>query len=386
MQTLVKWGAYFSLYAALSIASATEVVIEGSAPIRNGDIGQARELASRRALASAAELKSAHVSAQSIVNQDAVFNTVQVKSSGCTENAERLSERISGDELTVVMSVNVKDDSSCYATCKGNYTNRLLVTGFDVEYPNQLQGGESLISNRTAVELAKKIAKHGHLLADFDVTEFPYASPTRAPEESLTPKDTESHFSVIARKFRAQYVLSGIYRDISLRGYPWPIQNRRIEIEAFVHDGVNGEVLARRRFFREATGFVMILNDPEIGSAEFYAGNFGSTWGGMLDEISAWAGAQASCLPFIARVLKVSGNQIHIDGGAESGLSNGDTLTIHSWKEPPVRSVTGRPLGKEKSARSSASIRAVYPRFSVIQLTDAPTSFEIKAGDVLYAQ
>ena len=382
----MKCGVLILLSVVLSIASATEVVVEGSAPIRNGDIGQARELASRRALASAAELQSAHVSAQSVVHQDAVLNTVQVKASGCTENAERLSERVSGDELTVVMSVNVNNDSSCNATCKGNYLNRLLVTGFDVEYPSQLFGGESLIMNRTAVELAKKIAKHGHLLSDFDETEFPYASPTKAPEANLTVKDSETYFSVIARNFRAQYILSGVYRDISLGGLPWASHKRRIEIEVFIHDGVNGEVLARRSFVREATGSVMIKNKPEIGSVEFYAGDFGRTWGAMLEEISTWAEAQASCLPFVARVLKVIGNQIYIDGGAESGLSNGDTLTLHSWKEPPVRSMTGLPLGKEKSARLSASIRGVYPRFSVLQLADTPVRFEIKAGDVLYAQ
>ena len=382
----MKSVALFIMCAAVSVASAAEIVVEASAPIRNGDIGQAREMASRRALANAAESKSARVSAQSVVNQDAVFNTVQVRASGCTENAERLSERVSGDELTVVMSVDVKDDSSCYATCRGNYINRLLITGFDVEFPGQLHGGESLVMSRTAVELAKKIVRRGRLLADFDGTEFPYISPAKAPEAKLTHKDTETPFAVMARNHRAQYVLSGIYRDISLGEFPWASQNRRIETEVFIHDGVNGEVLAKETFVREAIGLAMIRNSPEFGSPEFYAGDFGRAWGGLLDEISAWAEAQVSCLPFVARVLEVHGNLVHIDGGAESGLSNGDTLTIHSWKEPPVRSVTYLPLGKEKSVRSSASVRAVYPRFSVIQILDAPARFKVSAGDVLYAQ
>ena len=64
----MKSVASFIMCAAVSVASAAEIVVEGSAPIRNGDIGQAREMASRRALASAAESKSARVSAQSVVN------------------------------------------------------------------------------------------------------------------------------------------------------------------------------------------------------------------------------------------------------------------------------------------------------------------------------
>ena len=376
----------FFFWTTIAFASPAEVVVEGSAPIRNGDVGQAREMASRRALASAAESKSARVSAQSVVNQDAVFNTVQVRASGCTENAERLSERISGDELTVVMRVGVRDDSNCYAVCRGNYMNRLLITGFDVEFPGQLHGGESLVMSRTAVELAKKIVRRGRLLADFDGTEFPYISPAKAPEAKLTHKDTESPFAVMARNHRAQYVLSGVYRDIGSGEFPWASQNRRIETEVFVHDGVNGEFLAKQTFVRDALGFAMIRNSPEFGSPEFYASDFGRTWGALLDEISGWAEAQVSCLPFVARVLEVHGNQVRIDGGAESGLSNGDTLTIHSWKEPPVRSAIHLPLGKEKTVRSSASVRAVYPRFSVIQIVDAPAKFKVSAGDVLYAQ
>lgn len=378
--------ALLSLNVALTPASAAETVVEGSALIRNGDIGQARELATRRALARATESKSARVNAQTVVHPDAVLDSIQVKASGCTENAEELSERISGDELTVVMRVTILDKATCPLTCRGAYINRLLVTGFDVEYLSQLHSGEGLLSNRTAVELSKKIAKHGRLLSDHDSTAFPYVSATKAPEPNLSPNDSESPFSTLARNSRAQYVLSGIYRDISLRGSLWGNSTRRIEIEVFLHDGVNGEVLARRSFLREASGSVMISNNPAFGSAEFYAGDFGRTWGEMLEEIANWAEAQAACLPFIARVLKVSGDQIHIDGGAESGLSNGDTLTIHSWKGPPIRSITGLVLGKEKSARSSANLRVVYPRFSVIQITDAPVGFEIKPGDILYAQ
>ncbi len=250
--------ALLSLNVALTPASAAETVVEGSALIRNGDTGQARELATRRALARATEYKSARVNAQTVVHPDAVLDSIQVKASGCTENAEELSERISGDELTVVMRVTVQDQATCPLTCRGAYINRLLVTGFDVEYLSQLHGGEGLLSNRTAVELSKKIAKHGRLLSDHDSTAFPYVSAAKAPEPNLSPNDLESPFSTLARNSRAQYVLSGIYRDISLRGSLWGNSTRRIEIEVFLHDGVNGEVLARRSFLREASGSVMI--------------------------------------------------------------------------------------------------------------------------------
>lgn len=377
----------FPLWAVLSLAAANEVVVEGSAQIFNGDVGQARELATRRALARAAEFKGANVSSQVISRSGQVLDSVQVRASACTENAELLSESISAGELTVVIKVSVLADGSCQASCRGAYTNRLVVAAFAMEFPEQkLISEDARLSQLTAVELSRKITQRQRLLSDYKSTAYPYASAARAPEPYLLPGDSESPFVILARSFRAQYVLSGIYRDFGLRGWSFMPHSRRIQIEAFLHDGANGEVLARRMFTREATGSVTLGNQPAIGSSEFYEGSLGSAWGGILDDIAGWAEVQANCLPFIARVLKVVGNQIHIDGGAESGLSVGDTLTIHNWKGEPVFGGNDLLLGKEKSARSSASIRVVYPRFSVIEIADAPANLNIRVGDIIYAQ
>lgn len=91
-------------------------------------------------------------------------------------------------------------------------------------------------------------------------------------------------------------------------------------------------------------------------------------------------------MPFIARVLKVQENQLHIDSGAESGLSAGDTLSLHQWKEPPVRGDNHFVLGREKFAKATVRIRSVYPNFSIGELVEAPKGLEIVPGDVLYAE
>lgn len=374
------------LCGALSVA-ANELVVEGSASIVGGDIGQARELATRRALAQAAELKGASVNSTSLLRPEAVYDAIQLRASACTENVRPISERVQGDELTVVLSATVREGSECQPSCKGAYTNRVLVTGFAMEFPEQkLVSESSRLSQLTAVELSRKIKQRRRLLSDFKGIAFPYVSPARAPEPYLSPSDNETLFSSLSRNFRAQYVLSGIYRDFGLKNILALPVARRIEIEAFLHDGINGEVLARRSFVREMTGFVLLSSKPAIGSEAFYQSHFGSAWGELLEEIAAWTETQAACLPFSARVLKVNGPQIHIDGGAESGLSAGDTLNLHNWKEPPIHGMNGLLLGKEKRINASASIRTVYPRFSVIEIREFPAGLEVKAGDILYAQ
>lgn len=368
-------------------STAADLVVEASAQIENGDIGQAREQATRRALARASEQHSARVSAATTVRPDDLFETVQVRSSACTKNTETIDERIDGSTLTVILRVTLAEGPDCQPTCRGAYTNKLLVTGFAMEFPEQKLVSETpRLSEFTAIELARKIRQNRRLLVDFRSDAFPYAAPARAPEPYVPGNATETLFAALGKHYRAQYILAGVYRDFGLQGLLPFVETRRIEIEAFIHDAINGEVLARQSFVQEATGSVRLKAKPEVGTAAFYAGDFGRVWGEQLNAIARWADQQAACLPLSARVINVAGKTLHIDSGSESGLSVGDTLNLHSWKEGPVLGINGTLLGQEKRLRASASIRAVYPKFSVIEITNIPPDLVVKQGDILYVE
>lgn len=379
------WALIFCILATGSWA--VDVVVEGSAPVRDGDLGAARELATRRALARAAESQGATVNSQILVRQGVALESAQVRASACTSDSHVIGESVRDGELTVTLRVTVSTTDSCSSSCQRGHVNKIVVAGFALEFPQQLLVSEkSWLANHTAVELARMIRKHQRLLADADGTSFPYVSPTRAPEPFLRKSDVETPFAALARAHRGQYVLSGVYRDFGLRGKPWGAKSRRIEIEAFLHDGANGALLAKRSFTREATGEVILSDTPTIGSSEFYAGDFGRVWGVQLDDIAQWAEEKVACLPFIARVVKTDGSLIYIDAGAESGLSAGDTMNLHVWRESGVRGVTELVLGQEKNVRASGSVKSVYPRFSIVQLIEAPKVLEIRIGDLLYSK
>lgn len=383
-------GARGALACALGLLLASsawaEMVVEGSAEIVAGNLAEARELATRRALARAAESRGATVSAASLLQPDAVLESIQVRSSACADVVEQVSERQEGGRLTVVLRVSVSDGPDCQPACRRAYVNRVLVLGFALEHPEQKRSREhTLVSRMTAVELAKKIRQRPILLSDFSSDAFPYASPARAPMLHHPGDGGEPPITLLAKQHRAQYVLSGIYRDFGLEapglGKPGV---RRIAIEAFVHDGVNGGVLAQKRFAATATGHVLLEGEPSVGTPQFYRGDFGRVWGRLLDDVAAWAERSAACLPFSARILRAEGRRLQIDAGAESGLSAGDTLLIHGWKEPPVTGLNGQMLGAERKIRASAAIREVYPRFSVIEISDPPDEPAIKPGDVIF--
>lgn len=376
---------------AASAAWGLEVVVEGSAPVRDGDLGQARDQAVRRALSRAAESRGVVVSSSVSVRPGEVSETAQMRASACTRDNEVLNERVAGGELTVTVRVTMEADGGCAAACQRSYTNKVVVTGFAFQFPEQILPSEDAwIANQTGRELARAIVGQRRLLVEADGSAFPYLSPSRAPEPLVGTKDRETLFSSLARQHRGQYVLSGIYRDFGISASQWLpawlADRRQIEIEAFLHDGINGALLARHAFSGQATGRVLIQNKPTIGSAEFYRGDFGQAWGKVLEEIAQWTSEQATCLPFVTRVLKVEGASIYVDNGSESGLSMGDTLRLQTWREPAVKSLTEEVLGQEKRARGTAVIKAVYPRFALLEVVDAAVLPLIRPGDLFYSE
>ncbi|MDP2793729.1 MAG: flagellar assembly protein T N-terminal domain-containing protein [Sulfurisoma sp.] len=378
------------LFAFVSTAAA-EVLVEGSAPVVDNDIGRARELATRRALARAAESHAATVSAQSSARPNVTQELVQVAASACTRNVHPVSETVRDGELTVVLRVTVLDQGDCRSSCQRSTINRVVVTRFALEFPEQMLPAEKIsVSTVSAVETAKMIGKVGRLLADYDDVLIPYRSPARAPESYSGPTDKETPFAKLAKDRRGQYVLAGVYRDFGVRKKSslfWSSNCRRMEIEAFLHDGINGAALARRTFVREVCGDVGFDNKYPVGSAAFYANDPGRTWGLLLVDVARWASDEAACLPFVTRVLKTDGALIYVDAGAESRLSAGDTLSVQTWREPPVRAITGAPLGQEKYPRATAVIKSVYPAFAIAELIETPKGgVLLKPGDLLYAQ
>lgn len=369
---------------------ALEVVVEGRAMVRGGDVPQARERAMRSALARAAESRAATVNAKSIVRPDAILEVAQVSASACTKNAQIVSEAVANNEITVTVRVTLDEAGDCQATCQSSYINRLVVTGFPLEFPEQLLPGEGYLPFPTAVAIARKLTQRGRLLVNHDGGAFPYQSPTTAPEPYFRTGDKETLFATLAKKHRGQYVLAGVYRDFGLRQKQlwtsWITETRHMEIEAFVHDGATGALLARRRFSAEAEGWVRLINKPSIGSAAFYETDLGRTWGALLDEIAHWAEDRVACLPFMARVLKTENHLLYLDAGAEAQLSVEDTLYLHTWQEAPVRAMTQLPLGQEKKVRGTVRLKNVYPKFSIAEPVEAITGSEVRPGDLFYAQ
>lgn len=82
--------------------------------------------------------------------------------------------------------------------------------------------------------------------------------------------------------------------------------------------------------------------------------------------------------PFAARIVEISGNEIYIDEGSESGLHKGETLIVARESTPII--VKGKIVAMKTNAICKAKVIEVNAEYAVCKV-DNPSS--IKKGDIV---
>jgi curli biogenesis system outer membrane secretion channel CsgG len=88
--------------------------------------------------------------------------------------------------------------------------------------------------------------------------------------------------------------------------------------------------------------------------------------GGYVERL-ATAAAPAGGLE--ARVVKVDGQRVYINVGAESGIKVGDRFDVFSVGEALIDPVTGANLGAEQTQTGTATVTDVQPKFAIALAT-----------------
>lgn len=383
---LWSWCYLAALAAFTETIYAKELIVEGTAVIKDGDIGQAREIARERAFGLVAESGVSVINAATESRPGSLIERVSVESSICVDSSRVVGETIADGQLHLKLAVDIRSGGLCLPKCRPAYANKMIVAGIPLEFPQQLERGESsTVAYATSVELSRKIRHRDQIPVEAAETIFPYASPGRLPELLWRPGVPEAPIAEVTRRHRAQYVLAGVYRDFT-RSRRFLNEERQIVIEAVIHDGANGAVLASRRFTARAEGDVALRDSPAIGSAAFYATDLGRSWGELIDDVANWATETANCLPFFARILKIERNKILLDAGVEHRIANGDIFRVQTWRDESINTSDGTPIGREKLLGGKFAVTAVYPRFSIAELAETGFNSPPRPGDLLYLQ
>jgi hypothetical protein len=70
-----------------------------------------------------------------------------------------------------------------------------------------------------------------------------------------------------------------------------------------------------------------------------------------------------------ARVVKLDGDRMYINVGAESGVKVGDRFAVFTVGEALIDPVTGANLGAEEKQTGTAAVTDVQPKFAIATVT-----------------
>lgn len=370
--------------------AAAEVWVTGVALIQGDDLQTARRLAYRDALAQAARQQRVRVTSQTSQINGEWLDNASLQTSAMIQQASIVREERFGHEMHVTVRAMVEtpgEDSE--QTCDNNFLRKLVIGAFPLEYPEQLGQKEfSHYAQTIPLVLRRLLTQRKHSLSEHAPTEFIYTSPARAPVLRTDASGSEFTVIPVARRYRAQYVLSGVIRDfgVTQESYAGFLGKRPLVIDAYLHDGMTGNLLNYQRFQTEIQGEVRVPPGIQMGSQAFQQTDVGAAFHAVLDKIAQWSEQQTSCAPFSARVIRVEGERIYLDVGAEARLAPGDSLVIFRIRQnSKITSLDNELLGYERNSLPSLSLREVQPMFSVARLNTPNTKIRIQVGDEVYA-
>jgi len=95
--------------------------------------------------------------------------------------------------------------------------------------------------------------------------------------------------------------------------------------------------------------------------------------GGYLDRLASVARPGA----LEARVVKIDGQKIWINAGAQAGLKVGDTFGVFNVGEALIDPVTGASLGADEKQTGSAAVIDVQDKYAIVALTGTATAKDV---------
>lgn len=363
-------------------AFALDVVAEGEAVIENEDVTLARKLALRHALTSAIEQSGGMLQATTISTLGQVREHTSLSSRNQVLGTRIVSEHIEKGRLKLIAEVKLAGPGQPLA-CAERPLRKALVTAFPVQMPEQLAAGEYMNwPTDTAQHLARAFNAGNRLLAAAAPNRIPFVTLEGFPEPERgngVPKLVNW-----AQAERAQYVVAGVFRDFGTTRKAILFRERQLIVEAYLYDGISGELIARQEFTRVLVGTVRLPKTIVFGGKDFCESVLGNAYLDLMAELARWAEATIGCMPFSTRVIKADGKQLYLDTGSDSGLEPGMELVLTRQKTETLSTAAGDiPIG-ERKALAGAVVRSVHPRYSIAEITARKNVPKAQPGDVLY--
>lgn len=309
-----------------AVVSQNQTSVQGSAPITDRGIEQARQAAINDAIANAAlQLKRQH-------NTALLPGDIKVVDEWQDGNQYRV-------QAVVVLSAQ--------PTCPRAYRKKILATAFPLMHPDHVSGAESQdLTNGIPREINNHLMETGHFIGRNMTSSVLYQRPELAPEVNLDGRSSQVVIFDLAKRNDAQFILSGVIRDLRMESTEYTrgsgvlallkssmrdfIARRSVGIDVFVHDGFTGALLFQHRYTDSILGDVSLPVGYTVGSERFAATSAGHKITEIIDQASEDVSHLLGCYPFATRVIRVDGQKIHLSAGSQDQLKPGDRFKIYT--------------------------------------------------------
>ncbi len=380
-------------------ASSEWIQVSGQAEFDGQRYDLARERARQDAIKQALmragrSLRRDQSAKQGVRDQEALSISSEVR----IRNSILEDEYVRKGVLTLVMNFDVEQVASCPDSQAKKYRKKLAVLGFSVQSPGQLRlGGLQNIERGLASALQASLKEHEKLVV-FEHSDVALHQDVINAPSHFTSQNTLSKAADYAKQVGAQFVVSGVVRDLSLEdpeafstSYWAKLKRlskqanikRRFAMELFVHDGYSGAIIWQRSFAVSAPWEDDINDLSGFGTAEFWNKEYGQAVAKLVDGVATLVGEQLVCQPFIARISRIEGKTLHFNSGARSGVRPGDKFALYrTFNYYDADMLTGTEL---TNVKSSLTVSQVHPGFASGDVSIDLGRLNIQEDDLLIA-
>ncbi|MBU2039976.1 MAG: flagella assembly protein FlgT [Gammaproteobacteria bacterium] len=382
--------------------SALTVEVTGEAPL-SGAISHAREQALQDAMRQASLRAGAQVSSTQLMSQGVVQqDDVQVRSNAQLKNIEVLWEDQAGGLYQVAIRADVTPQAMCPASTQ-RYRKAVAVAGFGLARPQQATLGQlQNIEQDLPRVLVNTLNNRGAIHA-LDATRTSlYQDPRRAPSmETAQQRLTTS--VALATQLGAQYVVSGVVRDLSMMGEAgndsrrasgadsWldllgledSNRDRQFVMDVFVHDGLSGAMLFQRSYSAHGAWDRPARERVPFASPHFWQTPYGAEVRELLSGVVDDVDEVLRCQPFMARIVKAKGNRLHIEASAGAGIRPGDKFQV--YRTGTFYNLDLEPRTELSDMATEVVIKQVQPQFVVAEMKLTAEHLAIQRDDMVIA-
>lgn len=381
-------------------ALALTVEVVGQAPL-NGAISYVRQQALDDALRQASLRAGAQISSTQLMEHGVIEeDQVRLRSDAQVKDVEVLWE----EQQDGLYQIAIRADVSALAMCPNSsqrYRKAIAITGFGLAQPmhatlGQLQNIEQDLPRVLLNTLNDRGATHA-----MDATRTSlFQDPRRAPSAE-TPQQRLTTSISLATQLGAQYVVSGVVRDLamqgealesepgitdkwlSLAGFESSGTQRQFVVDVFVHDGLSGAMLFQRSYATSGDWDIPRQQRVGFASPRFWQTGYGHEIREVLTSVVDDLDEVLRCQPFMARVVKARGNRLHIEASAGAGIRPGDKFQV--YRTSTFYNLDLEPRTELSDMATEVVVKQVQPQFVVAEMKYTAEHLAIQRDDMVIA-